>query len=90
MSSNTLAKKHHYVFEMDADKYSKVYSFLEKYWPQCVMGGGTNLITGVSDIHFYSNELSFILAFGFIKRNVGARSVKVTTYTEEEWNGDKE
>lgn len=90
MSSNTLAEKRHYVFEMGADKYFAVYKILEKHWPQCVMGGGTNLITGISDIHFYSDKLSFLLAIATLKRSVGQRAIKVTSYTEKEWNGDKE
>lgn len=53
------------------------------------MGGGTNLITNISDIHLHCSKRKADAAILAVKLKFGPRSIKARGYTEEEWNNDK-
>lgn len=81
--------KYHYVLEMPFERYFAIDEFLTKYWSKIIMGSGTNLITGKSDIHLYSDKPTAHLAIMAIRSKFGSRSIKFKSYTEEEWENGK-
>lgn len=53
------------------------------------MGGGTNLITGKSDIHLHCDKITAHEIIMTIKTQFGPRSIKFRGYSEEEWDNGK-